>query len=98
MGGCWKDSLSTMEGMIKDYPAFKRKGGSVFPSPEAFGGALREDSLREAALNPDSGPGCEGDTARGPTMGDCAPKVLEVPGSRVLIWAIPQLCTALHSL
>lgn len=69
VGWCWKDSLSTMEGMIKDYPAFKPKGGSVFPSPEAFGGALREDSLREAALNPDSGPGCEGDTARGPTMG-----------------------------
>lgn len=33
------------------------EGGSVFPPPEAFEGVLREDSPREAALNPDSGPG-----------------------------------------
>ena len=26
VGGCWKDSLSTTEGMIKDYPAFKPEG------------------------------------------------------------------------
>ena len=82
VGGCWKDSLSTTEGMIKDYPAFKPEGqrsiswlkGEVFSLLQRPLAGHSERTCRGRwALNPDSGPGCEGDTGTGPTRGTVPP-------------------------